>query len=213
MTTRSVLRGFCAVTAALLAGSVIAAGSGESTGEGRSAVQSMAPFTYFHEGDSALVAIDSAFARGHLQDEWIPLEIAVANKDLRGLTVDPQAGFWLKDPQGHVYRAAPANITARLRQADRFGARANPIALNAAMRQRFRVYSFVRPNFTRVSLGYSRAIPLPKRAWTNGVILFQNPGKVQVNKGWAITPGQRYELYFSAPELKEPMVVGFAFGP
>lgn len=206
MVTRRLVQLGILLISLLAAAACATAPNTEPAPAGTLPMHSLGTMTYYEDGKLMFLAVNSAPARRHLTEDWLPLEVAVANKSLSALTVNPEEGFRLKDSSGREFPAAPIGEMAKVRQSDLFDRTANPLQLQPVVQQRFGVYRFVAPNFglKEGDWAFSRSIPLPKYAFTTGLILVKNPGDLKL--------GERYELWFSAKELKEPVFVGFVFG-
>ena len=169
------------------------------------APRTLTRFTYYEEGKLVFFCVNVFPARLHREDDWIPLEIGIANRGLKSLTVNIKEGVRLRDAAGQEWPTASLARTAHLRTRDRFDRQADPFVLREVLQTRFAVYQFVAPNFGFQDQGesFSRVVPLPLRSFTTGLILVENPRTRAVKA--------KFELWLDAPELEDPVFVPFVF--
>lgn len=188
----------------LLTGCVLSR-SESRTSAAPGALQTLTPFTYYEDGKLVFLSVNVYPARLHRDDEWIPLEIGVANRGMERLTVNVEEGLRLRDLAGHEWPTASFERTAKLRLRDLFDRQADPFVLRDILKHRLAVYQYVAPNFgfREQDVSFSRVVRLAKRSYTTGLILIANP-QTQAR-------GARFELWLEAPELKDPIFVPFIF--
>jgi hypothetical protein len=166
---------------------------------------------YYTEGKLVFLLVNTFPSTAHFDEEFVPLEIAVANKSLKALTINPEEGITLRRRDGHAWPAASLQEHARLKMRSDFDRRLDPNDLLEIMNTRYSLYRYMAPNFgfasrTRLRDRYfSRVLTLPKYAYTVGYVLVTNPG------GPEALAGQTYELWLSSPELEDPVFATFTF--
>jgi hypothetical protein len=199
----------CVIALAGLVAMLAGCATGGTPAEGAAPREAarLAPFMYYTEGRLVFFLVNSRPAPPYYGEDQIPLEIAVANKRLDSLTVDPEEGFTLIDPEGRRWPAATLEEMGGLELSRQFDLRTQTVNLQELLQNRFgRLYRFFAPNFgfTARHRSYTRIVELPKFAYTSGYILVARP------EG-EIDPEARYELWLTAPELEEPIFVPFKF--
>jgi len=203
--------------AAVLAGLCCAAVLGACVGATRTPMRGRAApgldrklstFAFIEEGDLVTFIVDTRAARLREGSPYVPLEIAVANRNLRQLTVTRES-FTLVDADGNRYPCAgPKELLEgyEFLDVDRRIAELEEIVFSR----------FV--NFTRYPSQFSPTrsarvgpegsaivrdrVVLPKFGYLLDVIYFPTPSSGVLN--------QRFELFLTAPELEEPVFVKFA---
>lgn len=158
-------------------------------------------FTYTLESDKVLVGVTTFVARYREKDEYVPLEIGVANKRLNKLTLTRDS-FTLIDELGNEYPlASPEELLDNYRK--------QSVDLRIAhithiSRSLFGGLSSVDSNFQPNGPGHSLVwdrVELPRTYFMIDVLYFQRPASG--------IKGKKFEFRVSAPELEEPIQVRF----
>jgi hypothetical protein len=162
----------------------------------------LAQATWIEEGTQVVLIVSTRAARYRLKQPFFPVEVAVVNRGLEGITLTRES-FTLADSRGNRY---PMAGREELREGyggstdvDRRNfTEATPIVLG-----KFQSYSYVGSNFTPGfdnSIAVDR-IALPRYSYILDFVYFPTPpGFVQ---------GEPLELLLSAPELEDPVFVRF----
>ena len=159
--------------------------------------------TYIEEGDLVGLVAGTRLTRTRSEREVIPVEVAVANLGLPGLTLTEES-FVLRDAQGH--REAVASGEAL----DRYGSTdvdRRQQELPPVVRGKWNGFRPVFMNFTRSfdEPTVTASLALPRFAYGVDILYFPRPaGGVR---------GKTFELELSAPELPDPVYVRFAVAP
>ncbi len=158
-------------------------------------------FTYRLESDKVLVGVTTFVARYREKDEYLPLEIGVANKRLNKLTLTRDS-FTLIDELGNEYPlTSPEELLDNYRK--------QSVDLRIAhithiFRSFFGGLSSVDSNFQPKRPGHSLVwdkVELPRTYFMIDVLYFQRPATG--------IKGKKFELRVSTPELEEPIQVRF----
>ncbi len=204
------MRDRTAAVAALVLGIAVASCAGTPMAGRRVAGldRKLSAFAFIEEGDLVTFIVDTRAARLREEGGYVPLEIAIANRGLRQLTLTRES-FTLVDAEGNRYPcAAPRELLDgyEFLDLDRRIAELEDIVSNR----------FV--NFTRYNSQFSptRGVPdnpvastivkdqvvLPKFGYLLDMIYFPRPKTGVLN--------QHFELFVTAPELPDPVFVKFA---
>ena len=158
-------------------------------------------FTYVVEGESVAVGIASYVTRYREKEEYIPLEIGVANKMLDKLTLTRNS-FLLIDEQGNEYSLTPVEELLENYKKQEADLRLSHII--QISRSLFGGLDQVESNFQpgRVSdkLVMDR-VELPKWYYMIDMLYFQRPATG--------IKGKKFTFRFNAPELEKPIQVRF----
>lgn len=160
----------------------------------------LAPSTYMEDGRLVALVVSTRAAEVRRSKTHFPLEIAVVNKGLAGLSISPES-FVLVDDSGRRHPVAGReDLANRYGNTDidrRFSEAAGPV--RAKFSQYLPVPSNMTPGFDR---GVARDhVSLPRFAYLLDFVYFPRP------EGGAA--GRTYELFLSAPELPDPVFVRF----
>jgi hypothetical protein len=168
----------------------------------------LSTFAYIEEGNLVTFVVDTRSTRNREADAYIPLEIAVANRSLKQLTITRES-FTLVDEQGNRYPCAgPKELQENYEylDMDRGLAELQDILFN-----RFAVYTPHPSKFspTRtvspdpfVSNLVRDQVVLPKFEYLIDFVYFPKPKTGLLN--------HRFDLFLKTPELAEPVFVKFA---
>lgn len=158
-------------------------------------------FTYTLESDKVLVGVTTFVARYREKDEYVPLEIGVANKRLNKLTLTRDS-FTLIDELGNEYPlASPEELLDNYRKQSVDLRIAHIIHISRSL---FGGLSSVSSNFQPNRPGHSLVwdkVELPRTYFMIDVLYFQRPATG--------IKGKKFELRVSTPELEEPIQVRF----
>jgi len=164
----------------------------------------LSTFAWIESGDLVTFIVDARATRYREQAPYIPFEIAVHNRGLRGMTLTRES-FTLVDADGNRYPCAgPRELLEGYEylDLDRSPALAE---LEGLVFDRFAANTRYPSNFspTRTAvLGVVQdRVSLPRHGYIVDFIYFPTPpGGVK---------GQRFELFLEAPELPDPVFVKF----
>jgi hypothetical protein len=171
-----------------------------STGE---IAPTLAMSTYIEEGTQAAIVVGVRPALSRRDRPYLPLEIAVANKGLAALTLNPES-FTLVDAQGRRYpMAAPAELSREYGSTDadrRLG------EVQDILRRKYLQYERVPSNFTpsfRAPVA-TKQVALSRFSYLVDMIYFPNPT--------IPTPEGPFDLLVRAEETPDPFVIRFYVG-
>lgn len=186
------------------------AGRQEVRGQEVSGVdRKLSTFAFIEDGDLVYFVVGTKAAQYRAAGPYVPLEIAVANRGLKQLTLTRES-FVLVDSEGHRYPcASPRELLEGYEYLDfdlnllelesilstKFAAMTRYPSKFSPSRQAVRG----RPNLVR------DLVSLPKFGYLYDVVYFPLPAS-----GIA---GQTFELFLQAPELPDPVFVRFDFPP
>ena len=154
--------------------------------------------SFIEEGDLiALVAgTRVAFAREH--PDYFPLEVAVVNKGLEGLTVTPES-FTLVDESGTSY---PVVSGEEVRDATNVDVDRRLSTLAPVIRGRYDGYTEVPGTLTTsFDRPIRRDLQLPRFSWAAELLYFPRPADG--------VRGRTFELFLRARDLDDPVFVRF----
>ncbi len=158
-------------------------------------------FTYIEEGDLVALIVSTHATRYREGDQYIPVEVAVANKGLNNLTLTRES-FTLIDELGNKYPMVPSKELLDNYDKQDFDNRLSHV-LGVVM-HKFELYTLEESNFaperfsTRII--YDK-VELTKFSYTVDMIYFKQP-----ETG---LKGKKFELFLTASELEEPIFVKF----
>jgi hypothetical protein len=159
--------------------------------------------SYIEEGKLVALVVGTRPARISNCQGYMPLEIGIANKGLKSLSLTPES-FTLIDSAGSrypmVYSKELYEHYGRVDTDRRLG------EVLPVLRAKFQAYAAVPSNFTP---SFDRPMDrrrlyLPRYSFTYDLIYFPCPGKG--------IRGQVFELFMTAPELPDPVFVRFEVG-
>jgi hypothetical protein len=165
----------------------------------------LSTFAYIEEGNLVSLIVDTRATRYREKEQYIPLEIAVANRGLRQLTLTRES-FTLVDETGKQY---PCSNPRELIEGYEFLDldRNNLAELEGIIEGRFGTFTRYPSRFspTRgVSAGSSivrDTLTLPKFGYSTDFLYFPMPGTGLLD--------HRFELRMRAPELPDEVFVKF----
>jgi hypothetical protein len=168
----------------------------------------LSTFAYIEEGNLVTFIVDTRSTRNREADAYIPLEIAIANRGVKQLTITRES-FTLVDEQGNRYPCAgPKELQESYEylDMDRGLAELGDIVFN-----RFAVFTPHPSKFspTRtvspdpfVSNLVRDQVVLPKFEYLIDFLYFPKPKTGVLN--------HKFDLFLKTPELQEPVFVKFA---
>jgi hypothetical protein len=165
----------------------------------------LGPGVYFEEGNLVFFAVNAHLARFHLDEDLMPLEIAVANKGLEVLTVGPEA-ITLRDREGNTWPVASPEESRGESVRSSVDRGLMPVPFDQAVGQRFPAFRNLPSTFglRGGNRTMSRTVDLPRHTWTASQVWFPNPG--------GELKGKVFEVWLDAPELPEPVFTTIRFG-
>lgn len=168
----------------------------------------LSAFAFIEEGDLLTLIVDTRAARLREESPYLPIEVAVANRDLRQLTLTRES-FTLVDADGNRYPCAgPKELLEgyEFLDMDRRVAELDEIVFNRFVNFTRYQSQFSPTRSVRVGPGGSTIVKdrvvLPKFGYLLDMIYFPRPKSGVLN--------QKFELFVTAPELEEPVFVKFA---
>jgi hypothetical protein len=170
----------------------------------RDASPTLAPCIYYEDGALVFFAVNAHLARFSLQDDLIPLEIAIANRGLKTLTVISE-NITLRTDSGQSFPVAQPEESAGSSLRSSFDRNLMPVSFVEILELRFSAYRFV-PLTSGLRGGnqsMSRNAKMARHSWTLAQIWFPSPGEN--------LKGRSYEIWFDAPELPEPVFTTIRF--
>ncbi len=158
-------------------------------------------FTYIEEGDLVALVVSTHATRIREGDEYIPIEISVANKGLNNLTLTRES-FTLIDELGNKYPMVASKELLENYDKQDFDLRLSHIL--GVVIHKFELYTPEESNFapermsTRIVID---KVELTKFSYMVDMIYFEHP----------VTglKGKKFELFLTASELEEPIFVKF----
>ena len=161
----------------------------------------LSTFAYIEEGDLVTLIVDAWAARTRDDAAYVPLEIAVANKKLRTLTLSRES-FTLIDSEGNRYpMASPSEIISGY---DFLDFDRNLSELPGILFNKFAAFTRYDSNFSperaagRVVIDKTH---VPRFGYIIDFIYFPKPVTGVLN--------QEFELFLDAPQLEDPVFVRF----
>jgi hypothetical protein len=189
----------------VVAGGCIGGSRGTGSYPGRSQTSpTLAPYIHFEEGDLVFFAVNTHLARLSLNEDLIPLEIAIANKSLDMLTVAPEL-ILLRDSEGNRWPVASASESAGKSLQSRFNRNLQPVPFLDTVRLQLSAYQPLPATFGLRPGDYTmtRTVELRKKTWIYAQIWFPNPG--------GELKGSQFEIWLNSPELPEPVFTTIQF--
>jgi hypothetical protein len=189
-------------TVLAVAGTACAARTGERISIPATS-RTLAPSIYYEDGRSLFLGVNTGLARFGAQQDLVPVEIAVANKDLPKLTVNLEGITLQADGQRWPAAAVEERAGSTLR-AD-FERRTQPVSFRAALRTRFPIYREIQPNAggTPRDRSLAREVELGQHTWVLAQVWFPHPG--------GELKGRTFEVWLQAPELEDPVFATVRF--
>jgi hypothetical protein len=195
----------------LLAAAIVLAGACATrqpmTGQAASDVdRKLSTFAFIEEGKLATLIVDTRPTRYREKENYIPVEIALANRGVKQLSLTRES-FTLTDENGNRYPcASPKELLANydFLDLDRNLAELSEIVFNrfGAMTAYPSKFSPTRrPSRAGESTVVTDIVQLPKFGYLLDMLYFPMPGTGLV--------GHKFELTMSAPELTDPIFVKF----
>lgn len=198
------VRGWAAITIALALAAALASCASNQKVRGQEVSgldRKWSAFSYIESGDLVDLIVDIQAARDRADAPYIPLQIAVANRGLRMLTLTRES-FILLDSEGNRYPcASPEELLQNYEFLDwdrQLG------ELRNVVHTRFAAFVEYDSDFspTRMDTRVVRDfVELPKFGYMIDFIYFPTPSTG--------AKGQRLELFVDAPELDDPVFVKF----
>ncbi len=188
-----------------VAAGCIAGSRGTGSSKSRSqASPTLAPYIHFEEGDLAFFAVNTQLARLSLEEDLLPLEVAIANKSLELLTVAPEL-ITLRDAAGNLWPVASAKESAGKSLQSRFARNLQPVPFPDVVRLRFSTYQALPATYGFRPGDYTmaRTVEMRKRTWIYAQIWFPNPG--------GDLKGKEFEVWLNSPELPDPIFTTIHF--
>ena len=167
--------------------------------------EKLSTHAYIEDGDLVTLIVDIKATRDRGNEEYIPFEIAIANKGLRRLTISRES-FVLVDQDGNRYPlASPRELLQKYKKLDfdRNYAEIESIVFNrfstyTRYRSRFSPTHMMTPGGTNL---VQDGVTLPRSGYVIDWIYFPLPqGGVE---------NRKFDLFISAPELEDPVFVKF----
>lgn len=161
----------------------------------------LSTFAYIEEGDIITLVVDTWSARDRDDQAYMPLEVAVANKRLKGLTLSRES-FTLVDRQGNRYpMASPSELIAGY---DYLDFDRNLSELPGILFNKFSTYTRFESNFTPRHAASGVIVDkthVPRFGYIVDFIYFPRP----------VTGirDQSFDLFLDAPQLEDPVFVSF----
>jgi hypothetical protein len=168
----------------------------------------LSTFAYIEEGNLLTFIVDTRSTRNREADAYIPLEIALANRSLKELTITRES-FTLVDEQGNRYPCAgPKELQENYEYLDMDHSLAeledivfNRFAAFTRYPSKFSPTRSLSPNPFASNLVRDTVV-LPKFGYITDFIYFPKPKTGVLN--------HKFDLFLTAPELPDPVFVKFA---
>jgi hypothetical protein len=175
-----------------------------TTGSEPAPSQTLAPSVYFEEGDLVFLGVNVHLAQFRLDADLIPVEVAVANKRLKTLTVSPER-ITLRSLDGTTWPVATPEESAGKSLRSSFDRKLMPVAFEKIVDLRFSTYRYVPSTFglRGGNRTMTRTAEMGRRTWTLAQLWFPNPG--------GDLKGKLFEVWLEAPELPDPVFVTVRF--
>lgn len=166
----------------------------------------LGPSIHYEEGKLVFFAVNAHMARFSLEKELIPLEIAIANKGLKTLTVYPER-ITLRAPGagGKAWpMASPQESVARSLRSS-FDRKLSPVSFVDLVRRRFPAFTYVPSTFGFRGGNWTmtRSAEMARNTWTLSQVFFPNPG--------GELKGKVFEVWLEAEELPDPVFTTIRF--
>ncbi len=156
--------------------------------------------SYIEDGKLMTIVVNTKVARIRHEEGYMPLELALANKGLAGVTLTKES-FRLVDSEGRSYPAVGADELKRNYKKLTVDRRVGDLISFA--RGRFQTYEQISSNWTPTfDNGVERPeLHLSRNTWAYDYLYFPRP-ETGVR-------GQRFELHVDSPELPHPILLKF----
>lgn len=159
-------------------------------------------FSYIEEGKVLGFAVDVEAARYREDTPYFPLQVAVANKSMKKLTVKRES-FWLVDSEGNRYSLA--GVRELSENYSVVGMDKRFTEFQSVLLSRWPSFLKLPSNFfpgegLRSGVAFDQ-VELPSFAYFTDMIYFPHPETGVV--------GQRFELFLDTEELEEPVFLKF----
>ena len=206
MTIRPIGRLLCLVTALLIL--VSCAGRSELRGQSTSGLdRKLSTFAYIEDGDLIDVIVGTRPARYRDDSTFMPVEIAIANRRLKQLTLSRES-FILVDEEGSRYPcASPRELLEGYQFLD-WDREPSVSELYALIDTKYAAFTRYPSKFSPTRQAQSSRfgvvldrVALPKFGYLMDMLYFPIPATGIKN--------HRFELFVSAPELEDPVFVKF----
>jgi hypothetical protein len=191
--------GICAATLSCLSQQTVQAPRSASDLD-----RKLSTFAWIEDGKLVTFIVDTRAARYREEAGYVPLEIAVANRGVRNLTITRES-FVLMDVQGNRYPAAEPNEL--LENYDFLDLDRSPqlAELEGLVYDKFAAYTRYPSSFSptrTIRTGTVRSrLALPRYGYIVDILYFPMPVTGVKN--------QRFDLFLDAPELEDPIFVKF----
>jgi hypothetical protein len=207
MTTRTIGILF-GLTAVVLILTGACAGRSEMRGQTTTGLdRKLSTYAYIEDGDLIDLIVGTRPARYREDSNFMPVEIAIANRRLKQLTLSRES-FVLVDEEGNRYPcASPQELLEAYRFLD-WDREPSVSELYALIDTKYAAFTRYPSNFSpthearasRYGVVVDR-VALPKFGYLMDMLYFPAPGTGVKN--------HRFELFVSAPELPDPVFVKF----
>ncbi len=179
----------------------------EITGQATSGLdRKLTTYSWIEDGDLVTFIVNTKATRYREDSDYIPLEIAIANRGLRNLTLTRESFVLIDSEKTHYPVASPQELMEGYRfldfdqenLAELAGITTNKFATFTRYRSNFsptRGATFGRTNLVR------DVVALPKFGYVLDMLYFPKP-----ENG---VKGHRFELFLRAPELEDAVFVKF----
>jgi hypothetical protein len=164
----------------------------------------LSTFAYIEDGKLVTFIVDTRATRYREKEKYIPVEIAIGNRDVKQLTLTRES-FTLSDEEGHRYPcASPKELLANY---DYLDLDRNLGELEGIVFNRFGAMTYYPSKFspTRRPGGalsvVTDSVQLPRFGYLLDFLYFPQP-----TTG---LKGHKFELTMTAPELADPIFVKF----
>lgn len=162
-------------------------------------------FSFIEEGDLVTFIVNTRATRYRAADPYLPLEVAIANRGLRTITLTRES-FVLVDEAGNRYHLAePRDLIDQYEFLD-LDRRLSE--LPGIVDQRFGAFTQYHSNFSPTRLAsplrssvVKDRVTLPRFGFIIDFLYFPRPTSGVMD--------QRFELHMEAPELPDPVFVKF----
>jgi hypothetical protein len=169
----------------------------------------LTPSTYIEDGNLLSLSVDVAAATRREKQSFVPIGIAVGNKNLKALTLNRES-FTLVDEQGNRYPLASVQESREQGSLMQSDYKISEYFLEVAATN-FNAWTYQPSSFFPVLTADSRygggrgtvrdRVELGLRMWTYDILYFPHP------KGTLV--GNKFELWMTSPDLQEPVFVKF----
>jgi len=168
------------------------------------ASETLAPSVFYEEGKLIFLGVNVHIARFKLEDDLVPVEIAIANKGIEQIRVSPEH-ITLRSLDGEAWPVASAEESAGSSLRSSFDRKLMPVPFVDLVKLRFPNYRHMPSTFNlrRGNMSMTRAVDMRKHTWTLAQIWFPNPG--------GELKGKLFEVWLDSPELPEPVFTTVRF--